>query len=58
MGLIFWVLMLICIVFGVVVPNAFDWGKDNRRVSTGNSIVLLILLGLLGWKVFGAAIQG
>lgn len=47
-GLIFWVLMLIVLVFGLALRSSafanYAWGWDW---------LLYILLFLLGWKVFG-----
>jgi hypothetical protein len=47
-GLIFWVLMLIILVFGIARSQPafapYAWGWDW---------LLYILLFLLGWKVFG-----
>jgi hypothetical protein len=51
-SLIFWVLMLCWLVFGLVTgPRPFN------LVGFGGSLLLFILLGLLGWAVFGAAIH-
>ena len=55
LGLIFWIIMLLWLVLGVLA---------NRNILTGpyigwsNSILLFVLLLLLGWKVFGPAISG
>lgn len=46
LGIAFWILMLIGIVFGV-------WSSwPNQRLVGGNLLLWLLLL-LLGWKVFG-----
>jgi hypothetical protein len=48
----FWVLMLLWLIFGVVVgPTPFSW-----RGSAGN-LLLFVLIALLGWHVFGAALK-
>jgi hypothetical protein len=52
-GLLFWILMILrflSAVFGVRVL-----GDNALYLSTG---LLLILFGLLGWKVYGPPIQG
>jgi len=51
-GLIFWVIMLIVLIFGVVIRDqrfaSYSWGWDW---------LIFILLFLLGWKVFGFAVH-
>jgi hypothetical protein len=53
-GLIFWVLMLIWLVFGVISRTSpasvasFAWGSD---------LLLFILFFLLGWHEFGFMIH-
>ena len=50
-GLLFWILMLLSIVF-------WGWGSPwNDRGPFVNSLVLYVLLFLLGWKVFGFALH-
>lgn len=48
--LAYWVVFLICIVFGIWQHGA-DW-----KVYTPNAIALVLFL-LLGWQVFGPPIQ-
>jgi hypothetical protein len=55
-GEIFWILMLIWLVFGILgymQPTTFGpyWGH-------GNSLFLFILLFMLGWHSFGFMIRG
>lgn len=51
LGLCFWILMLLWLVLGV-------WSTwPNLRAGAPN-LLLFILLLLLGWKSFGAPIQG
>ena len=53
MGLLFWILMLIWLIFGV----AHNWGAVPGPYGPwGHSLLLFILLLLLGWQVFGAPI--
>ena len=50
-GLAFWILMLVWLVFGV-------WSNWPNHTAMGGSLLHFLLLALLGWKVFGAPIQG
>lgn len=52
-SLLFWVLMLFWLIFGLV-PT---WPITNYRPLAGN-VILFILIGILGWKVFGPALHG
>lgn len=53
-NLIFWMIMLLWLLFGL-------WGnwplQAGNRVQLGSHVILWVLLALLGWKVFGAAIH-
>lgn len=53
LGLCFWILWLLCLVFGFwsIYPAA-----GGIRV-VGFPLIVFILLTLLGWKVFGPPIQ-
>lgn len=51
--MIFWLLMILWFVFGLVVTNESGW---NRRFIAGG-LLLFVLLFLLGWKVFGFVVQ-
>ena len=51
MGLVFWILMLIWLVFGL-------WHNWPNYPLVGGNLLLFILIGLLGWKIFGAPIHG
>jgi hypothetical protein len=53
-GLLFWVLFVIAIVFGA-------WGRTvNGQAywANYNGWVFVVLLFLLGWRVFGFVVQG
>ncbi len=52
LGLLFWILMLIALVCGW--PGN-PWLGGRPWV---NNLLLFLLLGVLGWAVFGAAIKG
>ena len=51
MGLLFWILMLLWLLFGL-------WSNWPNYRPLGNNLLLFILLLLLGWKAFGAPIHG
>lgn len=53
MGLLFWILMLLSVLFGW-----WSWYGPRTYGPLGTNLLLLILLALLGWKVFGAPING
>lgn len=53
-GLIFWILMLIWLIFALAWNN----GWISAHGPLGNSLLLFILFLLLGWRVFGAPIHG
>ena len=50
-GLVFWIIMLVGLIFGLYSNRA------TLPVWAGNSLVVWILLALLGWAVFGAAVH-
>lgn len=55
LGLAFWVLMTIWFVFGL----AWNYGwAPAGYAGIGNTLLLFILLGLLGWHAFGPPIHG
>ena len=57
-GLAFWIIFLLVIIFGVLGWNV---GPDNpyrQRVYGGFGLLLLILIFLLGWAEFGFILQG
>lgn len=52
-GLLFWILMIIWLVFGFVAWR----GIAGPYGLVGNSLLLFILLGLLGWATFGPPLK-
>ena len=63
LGLIFWILMLLWLIFGLW----WSWpGAPGQPTSSGygylypigNTVLLFILFLLLGWAVFGAPVRG
>jgi hypothetical protein len=53
--LIFWILMLIWLIFGVVSQTGYIAGPYG---FWGNTLLIFILFLILGWKVFGSPVQG
>jgi hypothetical protein len=56
LGILFWVLMLIWLIFGIWSNRVEIQGGKYQVV--GGSLLLFILLFILGWKVFGFIVQG
>lgn len=54
-GLLFWILMLLWLVFGWLYNSSPD--RFGPYGWAGNSLLLFVLLGLLGWVTFGAPIR-
>jgi len=54
-GILFWVLMILWLVFGLYW-NRRDLRGGNYGV-VGGDLILFVLLGLLGWRIFGAVLQ-
>lgn len=50
LGLCFWIIMLVWLVFGILMHFGFVTGVIS---ITANAILLFILFLLLGWQVFG-----
>lgn len=56
MGVLFWVLMVLWLLFGLY----WHWPKEPGPAGfgiMGGNLLLFILLGLLGWRVFGPVLQ-
>jgi hypothetical protein len=56
LAFLFWLLMILWLIFGFLVnwPTA----PGTRPWPLGSHIVLWIVIALLGWRVFGAALHG
>lgn len=53
-SLLFWVIYILTIVFAIIG----NWPLNAANAKpTAISIVILVLIGLLGWAQFGAAIH-
>ncbi len=48
----FWIIYVICFVFG----GFFGWQSGNRWVA-GMGLVVFVLVGLLGWGIFGPPLK-
>ncbi len=53
LGLAFWVIMLVWLVFGALVHFGFVGGI----YAGASTLLLFVLFGLLGWQVFGAPLH-
>lgn len=51
LALLFWILMLIWLVVGV-------WRDWPNYPVAGSNLLLFLVIGVLGWRVFGPAIHG
>lgn len=58
-GLLFWLLMVLWLLFGMVIYWPADQSGGPRAFfPMGGNLLLFVLLFLLGWKAFGFVIQG
>lgn len=55
MGILFWVLMLLWFFFGLYVNR--EGIRGGAYGPVGGNLLLFVLLGLLGWRCFGAPLQ-
>jgi len=55
-GLLFWVLMICWLLFGLWAFWPSGGGPNGYR-PIGFNTLLFVLLGLLGWQTFGAAVK-
>jgi len=55
LGLCYWILMLIWLVFGILWHVGLI---GSGYAPLGSAILLFILFALLGWQVFGSPIKG
>jgi hypothetical protein len=54
-GLLFWVIMIITLIFGLWS----NWPVGPGGIKPlGSTLLVFILLAILGWKVFGPALHG
>lgn len=55
-GVVFWLLMLLWLLFGLYWNRADIQGGSYGLV--GGNLMLFVLLFILGWRVFGWPISG
>lgn len=53
LGLAYWILMMIWLVFGLLV----HFGVVGGLWAQGNVLLLFVLFVLLGWQAFGAPLH-
>ena len=49
---VFWILYLIALIFGF-----WPTGEAVSRVRLGGNLMLFVLIGVLGWQVFGPVVH-
>ena len=54
-GVLFWTIMIFWFLFGLYWNRADIQGGNYGML--GGNLLLFVLLGLLGWKVFGPVLQ-
>jgi len=54
-GLLFWMLMILWLVFGL--GSAWYEGPYRRHILTGSALLIFILFFIVGWALFGFVIQ-
>jgi len=52
LSLCFWVVYIVCLVF-----CGWSWRDPANRAWFPSGLVFFILIGLLGWQVFGPALH-
>lgn len=53
-GSLFWMLMIL-LFLGVIGPMFYP---EQAWVRFGSSVFAFVLIGLLGWEVYGPAVKG
>jgi hypothetical protein len=53
LGLAFWVIMIVWLVFGLLV----HFGMVGGIYAGGSTLLLFVLFMLLGWQVFGPPLR-
>jgi hypothetical protein len=54
LGLAYWILMLIWLVWGIVWHSGYI---ASPIAPAGNYLLLFLLFGLVGWQVFGPPLR-
>jgi hypothetical protein len=55
-GVLFWVLMILWLLFGAYRNRPVGEGRFNLP-GFGGDVLVFVLFGLLGWRVFGPVLQ-
>ncbi len=55
LAVLFWVLMIVSLVFGLW--SGYTPGQPYPFRTWGGSVLLYVLLAILGWAVFGAPVK-
>ena len=55
LGILFWVIFVISFLFGLW--SNYEAGQPFPVKRAGTYLVLWLLVGMLGWKVFGSVVQ-
>jgi hypothetical protein len=56
-SLLFWILMLLWLLFGFVLYCGAANGGGMSIGLVGGNLLLFVVIGLLGWKVFGSPLR-
>lgn len=57
-GLVFWILMLVWLVFGFWINWPANGSADPVAYGLiGGNLLLFLVVALLGWKVFGSPVK-
>lgn len=54
-GMIFWMLMILWFVFGII---GHFFAPGDRWIPLGSTILVFVLFALLGWEIYGPAVKG
>lgn len=54
-GILFWVLYVVCLIFGMFI--GYTPGQPYTYRNWGGSLMVFILIGILGWAVFGSVVK-
>lgn len=54
-GILYWMILIIWFLFGLYWHRT-DMAGGNYGIVGGN-LILLVLFGLIGWKLFGPILQ-
>jgi TctA family transporter len=57
LSILFWVLYVVSILFSLYT-NQVNNQPFPFRTWAGSSLIVFILLGILGWAVFGSVVKG